>query len=442
MFGLVGEKLAHSYSQRIHALLGNPDYQLIPLDAPAFDNFIRRKQFSGINVTIPYKRDVLAYCDMLDPLVQRIGAANTVVNHNGQLHAYNTDYAGMDYALKSRGINPAGKSVLILGNGGTAATACALMQDIGARKIIIASRAGADIQNDKNIIYTDNHDNKTDNTDGKKMPLPLVINYNLACKCQDIEIIINTTPVGMYPQNGEQAIELAVFPRLKAVMDTIYNPLKTALLQQAEHLGVPCVNGLGMLVAQAVATEKLFALPLPGANVIQNTMHKVMENCCNIVLVGMPGVGKTYLGSRLAERLGRTFQDIDSMVEREAGRTISALFKEKGEAHFRDLEEKAAKQAGKASGTVIAAGGGTTLRDANLQALRQNGVLVYLKQPLEALQISSKRPLASSREALNRLAEQRLPHYEAVADVVVDIPQNVEDALIHIETAFKKCIVT
>lgn len=432
-YGLLGAKLDHSYSQVIHGLLGNQDYQLCPLTPAAFDQLMRERRFCGVNITIPFKRRVLAYCDVLDDIVRRTGAVNTVMNVSNKLVAYNTDYAGMAYALERRGILPAGKTVMILGNGGTAATARALMQDLGAKQIMIVSRS-----NKSEILNAESQVDKTCKRYIRtKMDIdtPIVLTYKQVAERHDVQLIINTTPVGMYPENGKEPIALDAFPHLEAVMDAIYNPLKTMLLQEAEQRDVVAENGLRMLVAQAAMSAQRFGLLDNGVELVPGVWRKLMEKCCNIVLVGMPGAGKSTLGKALAQRIHRPFWDIDSMVERSAGTSIEAVFAEKGEAYFRALEVEAAAEAGRQNGAVIATGGGTVLNDENVRTLKQNGIIVYLRRPLETLEISPKRPLARDRTALSRLADTRLPRYEAVADVVVDALQDTEKTLRRIEQA-------
>lgn len=413
-YGLIGENLGHSHSARIHGLLGGYPYSLMPLAPPQLDAFMRRRAFSGINVTIPYKQQVLPYCDVLDERVQRIGAANTIVNRAGRLCAYNTDYDGLRLSLHHKGIALAGQTLLILGSGGSSQMLQALAQDEGAQRIMVASRT----------------------------PNAHQCTYAQALARHDVTLIVNTTPVGTYPHSGASPINISGFPQLKAVVDLIYNPLKTALLLQAEHLGIPTMNGLEMLVIQAACAAGHFTgKPVPAARV-RAVYRSLLQEQSNIVLIGMPGAGKSSLGKQLACRLGRPFVDMDAAIEAAQGRSIEAIFDGEGEAAFRALESAEAKRVGQLAGHIIATGGGTVLCRKNIDALRQNGVMVYIRRPLNSIGLAPGRPLAKTRQDLHHLAQQRLPLYEASADIILDYIPDEAQMLGAIEAAFEKHIET
>ena len=409
-YGLLGEKLGHSFSPQIHAKLGNSDYGLFAVPKEALDAFMTRREFSGINVTIPYKKAVIPYLSEISERARKIGSVNTIVKRgDGSLSGDNTDYAGLLYAAGKAGISFSGKKVLILGSGGTSLTAQAAAQDHGAREVVVVSRNG-------NVTYND------------------------LSQHADAEIIVNTTPVGMYPNNGEQLISLSAFPHCCGVIDVIYNPFCTALLQEAEARGIPHTNGLPMLVAQAKYASDLFfagqqpkvsqgstltgaadgafgaaALFTPEAEIDRITAELYGE-LSNVVLIGMPSSGKSCIGRLLSERLGKSFIDLDQMIEARFQKRIPEIFAAEGEAGFREKEALCAKEAGKERGAVIAAGGGTVLREENVRALRQNGSMVFIERELSALSTEG-RPLSKDAETLRRMYEVRLPIYQRCADI-------------------------
>ncbi len=400
-YGLVGETLAHSYSKHIHASLAGYSYELVELPPDALDIFLQKKEFKGINVTIPYKQRVMAFCDEIDPMAREIGAVNTVVNRGGKLTGYNTDWLGFCAMVRHSGVPVAGKTALLLGNGASTKTVTAALQKLGVGQVLVASRTAA----------------------------PGLLRYEEAAARADMEILVNCSPAGMYPHNGVSLIDPGVFPRLAAVFDLVYNPFKTKLLLDAEQCGVPAVNGLFMLVAQAKAAAELFLDTAIPEEKVAEICRKMVRKRCNISLIGMPGSGKTSLGQALAQRLGKRFVDLDAEIEREAGKSIPQLFAAEGEAAFRDRESRAAVAAGKESGQVLSTGGGIVLRGENIAALRQNGPVLFIDCPVELLAISDGRPLAKCREDLARLERERLPLYRAAADGTVayhkDFAQNV-----------------
>ena len=386
-YGLVGEKLSHSFSGQIHSMLGDYLYELISVDKIGFDEFIKKRDFGGLNITIPYKQRIIPLCDTLSENALRIGAVNTVVNKNGKLFGYNTDYLGFNYMLKEKGIELSGKKVLILGSGGTSLTATACAQDAGAREIVVVSRNGEN-------------------------------NYKNISKHFDSEIIINTTPVGMFPDDSESPVKLSCFTGCCGVVDVIYNPLKTALLLQAEELGINYSNGLLMLVAQAkYACELFFDIYIDDKKIIQ-IYKKLLSQLSNIVLIGMPSCGKSSIGKEIATSLNRPFIDTDILVEQNAGMTIPEIFEKYGESEFRQLEALAVKSAGAKNGVIIASGGGAILRKDACNSLRKNGKIVFIKRDIELLSTKG-RPLSKNTEAIKALYNQRLPIYEKCSDISI-----------------------
>lgn len=387
IYGLLGRKLGHSWSVPIHRRLGCEDYRLIELEPGDLASFLRREDIGGLNVTIPYKRDVMPYCDELDPAAREIGSVNTLVRRDGKLYGYNTDIDGFLYMLKRADISLEGKKTVILGSGGASLTAQAAARRQGAREIVVISRSGPD-------------------------------NYeNLAERHGDAEVLVNTTPAGMWPQMDAAAVDLTALPHLEAAADVIYNPGRTKLLLQAEALGLRWAGGLPMLVAQAVrAEERFFGRPIPPERT-ESITAELWRQQTNLVLVGMPGSGKTTVGRLLAERTGKPFLDLDSEIVKRAGKSIPDIFAQAGEASFRDLESKVLAEVCAGSGQVIATGGGSVLRRENRQALRQTGRVYFLQRDLGQLPTDG-RPL-SQKGRLEEMYQARLPWYQAAADVTI-----------------------
>ena len=400
--GLIGAHLAHSYSPEIHQALADYDYRLIELTEAELSPFLRGKDFDGLNVTIPYKEAVIPFLDALSPIAARLGAVNTIVKDaNGNLTGHNTDYEGLMALLQQNGIAFNGKKVLILGSGGAAKAALAVASDMGGLPVMI-SRRGEN-------------------------------NYQNLAKHADAAVIINATPVGMYPNNGEAPLSLAVFEGLEAVVDLIYNPLRTTLLQEAESRGIKAVNGLYMLVAQAAAACALFTGKAPDKTTVQGITDKITASAENIILIGMPGCGKTTLGKRLAKELDRTFVDADEELIKEAGMAIPDIFQSEGEAGFRARESRVLQRLGKARGLVLATGGGAVTRSENYAPLHQNGRILFLDTPPKGLSTEG-RPLSAAKTP-QALYEARLPLYRAFADITVPITRNVEENLTLIKEA-------
>ncbi|MDE6028844.1 MAG: hypothetical protein K2F90_00805 [Clostridiales bacterium] len=386
-YGLIGEKLTHSFSAAIHKRFGY-DYELKEVRPSELAVFMADPPYKGFNVTIPYKQAVTAYLDEVDPSAAEIGAVNTVVVKKGKRYGYNTDFAGMKFALDAYGIFPAGKDVLILGSGGTAHTALALMNSLGAKRVRIVSRTGA-------------------------------INYeNLPIEGKSAQIIINTTPVGMFPDNDGCPVDLDNFPQLQGVFDAVYNPLTTRLVARAKARGIPAGNGLIMLVAQAKFARDLF-LGEPCDDGVIYDIHKDIETeKRNIVLVGMSGCGKTTIGKLLAARLGKSFVDTDEQMVSAFGKPIAQTFAEDGEAAFRAAEQGVVKELSAQNGLVIATGGGAPLAAVSRERLRQNAVTVYITRAAQSLDRTG-RPLAVSEQRVKDMLIERDPVYRATADFTV-----------------------
>ena len=386
-YGLLGERLGHSFSPQIHRDLAGYDYQLLPTPPEAVEDLFARRAFQGLNVTIPYKRTVMPLCDEIDPRAAAIGAVNTVVNQNGRLTGYNTDIDGFLYMARRAGVDMAGKKVVILGSGGTSRTARAAAGELGAREIVTVSRHGED-------------------------------NYQNLSRHADAQVLVNTTPVGMYPNWGQSPVSLESFPALEGVLDVVYNPLRTALLLQAEERGLPCSCGLPMLVAQAKRAAELFT----GQNIddsrAEAVLHGLRGQLTSIVLIGMPGCGKTTVGRALAEKLGRTFVDLDEEIVRRAGTSIPEIFAREGEAGFRERESALVREFGERTGLVVSTGGGVVTRRENYIPLKQNGLLLHLRRDPAALPTDG-RPL-SQATAPEELWRRRAPLYAAFADGEID----------------------
>ena len=404
-YGLLGERLGHSFSPQIHRDLAGYDYQLLPTPPEAVEDLFARRAFQGLNVTIPYKRTVMPLCDEIDPRAAAIGAVNTVVNQNGRLTGYNTDIDGFLYMARRAGVDMAGKKVVILGSGGTSRTARAAAGELGAREIVTVSRRGED-------------------------------NYQNLSRHADAQVLVNTTPVGMYPNWGQSPVSLESFPALEGVLDVVYNPLRTALLLQAEERGLPCSCGLPMLVAQAKRAAELFT----GQNIddsrTEAVLHGLREQFTSIVLIGMPGCGKTTVGRTLAGKLGRTFVDLDEEIVRRAGMSIPEIFAREGEAGFRERESALVREFGERTGLVVSTGGGVVTRRENYIPLKQNGLLLHLRRDPAALPTDG-RPL-SQATAPEELWRRRAPLYAAFADGEIDNNGTLAGTLEQIEKEMTK----
>lgn len=397
--GLLGRKLSHSYSPQIHSAFGTYDYQLFEVEPEDLNMFFASRSFQGINVTIPYKKSVISYCDNLTPQAERLGAVNTIVrNSDGTLLGHNTDYYGFLSMLKRTALTVADKKVLVLGSGGAGATIYCVLQDLGANPILI-SRSG------------DNH-------------------YGNLHRHKDAAVIVNATPVGMYPNNGQSPIDLTLFPQLEGVLDVIYNPSRTQLLMDAQRMGIKTENGLHMLVAQAKESSEWFTGHSLNEGVIDSIRNQLQHQMENIVLVGMPGSGKSTVGKLLAQKVGKRFVDADEEIIKYAGCTIPVIFATQKEDGFRKIETHVLSELGRQSGLVIATGGGCVTRQENYSALHQNGKIVWLKRDIRQL-ATDGRPLSQSG-SLEAMYKAREPLYRRFSDISVTnehTPMDTADAI-------------
>lgn len=394
--GLLGRKLGHSYSPQIHSYLGAYSYDLFEVEPDEVGHFLKTGDFTGLNVTMPYKKTVIPYLDELSPRAKQLGVVNTIVRRkDGSLFGHNTDYFGFASLLKRSKLDVADKKVLVLGSGGASHTAAAVLKEQGAR-VVIVSRSGEN-------------------------------NYDNLHLHADARVIVNTTPVGMYPSTGLSPVDLRAFPRLEGVLDVVYNPARTQILLDAEKLGLPGENGLWMLVAQAKEAAEYFTGAPIDDGVIAAIHRKLSVQMENIVLIGMPGCGKTTVGAALARSLGRALLDADEEICRLAGCSIPEVFAKEGEPGFRRWETQVLSQLGKQSGLVIATGGGCVTREQNYPLLHQNGQLFWLKRDIRKLPTEG-RPLSQSSD-LSQLYQQRAPMYTRFADHVVSNDGSPEDAV-------------
>ena len=391
-YGCIGEVLKHSFSSQIHNALGY-DYKLVELKRDEVGPFMEEADFLAINVTIPYKETVIPYLDEIDEAARLIGAVNTVVKRDGKLFGYNTDFFGLSALALRIGIDFKDKKVLILGTGGTSKTSYAVAKHFGAREIVRASRDGKESA----VLYSD------------------VYKYHT-----DADIIINTTPVGMYPKCDACPIDIDRFPSLSGVIDAIYNPNETKLIRAAKRRGIPAEGGLYMLVAQAVLASEHFRGFKFDESVLDDVFEDIRRRNKNIVLIGMPASGKSTVGGLIADKLGRRFIDTDALIVSACGIDIPEIFSRFGEEYFRDRESEAVANAARETGVVIATGGGAILREENLEALRQNGTLYFIDRPLSALIPTDDRPLSSTKEAIEKRYRERYSIYSSACDVIIE----------------------
>lgn len=405
-YGLIGEKLGHSYSQMIHARLADYRYELKEVAPERLDAFIEARNFRGLNVTIPYKQAVMKHCAELSPEAMEVGSVNTlIVRPDGSLFGHNTDIDGFIYMLRRGEIDPAGAKTVILGSGGTSLTARAALTRLGAREIVTVSRKGPV---DYAALYAEH---------------------------ADAEILVNATPVGMYPKNGASPVELDRLPKVRGVADVIYNPEKTALILAAQAKGIPAVLGLSMLVAQAREAAELFAGHAIPAGRVEDIVSEIGAQTLNLILIGMPGCGKSTLGQAVAAALQREFVDCDAEIVRRAGKSIPEIFAQDGEGAFRALESGVLADVCRGHGLVISTGGGAVLRAENRDAMRQNGRVCLIRRAL-ALLPRDGRPLSASEDAVARLWEARRAAYETAADFPVENDGTVEEAAEKIREGF------
>lgn len=392
-YGLIGERLLHSFSKEVHGMLADYEYNLCEIAKDELDGFMTRRNFKAINVTIPYKEAVIPYLSYISEEAKRIGSVNTIVNRGGSLYGYNTDFFGMKSQIDKMRLSLKGKKTVILGTGGTSKTAFAVAESLGADPIIKVSRSVKDGAISYEELYRDHTDAK---------------------------ILINTTPVGMYPDNYSSPIDIDPFKELEGVVDAIYNPIRTKLVVEALERGIVAEGGLYMLVAQAVYASEIFLEAKYTVERLTKIYKKIRRRKENIVLIGMPASGKSTLANLLSKDLSRPVMDTDAMIVSSRKKSISNIFSEEGEDTFRDYETEEIANVSLLNNSVIATGGGAILRKENVRMLKQNGVLFFINRPYEKLLPTVDRPLASSKEAIKKRYEERYPMYLDAADVVID----------------------
>ena len=397
-FGLLGRTLGHSFSPRIHSALGNTNYELFEREPSQLQEFFADPELQGINITIPYKANALEACDVVDPRAERIGCVNTMVRKDGKWHGYNTDYDGFVFTLQHAGIDVAGKECIILGDGASSATVHVALEDLGAKNIVHLSRKTAPFYGDTPNYY------------------------------ETAQIIINCTPIGMYPHNPANLIDITQFSKLEGVVDLIYNPRRTILLLQAEMMEIPHCDGLPFLVTQGVEAANHFQGKSFGTKEIEQILRDMRREKENIILIGMPGVGKTTVGKALGEEMGRTCIDVDHELEKEIG-DISTYITEQGEPAFREKEAEMIAKLGTQTGLVISTGGGCVTVPKNYAHLRQNGRIYQLTQPIENLSTSGRVLSSGGIERLRELEEIRTPMYESFAQSIVEHHRNTPETV-------------
>lgn len=401
-YGLIGEKLSHSFSKEIHEALADYTYEIRELAPEEVAPFLEAREFEGINVTIPYKEKVIPYLDHISDAAKKIGAVNTIKNVGGKLYGDNTDFYGMREMIIGANIEVEGKKALILGTGGTSKTAKAVLSDLGASEIITVSRK----ESSETVTYE------------KAYALH-----------RDADIILNTTPVGMYPNTDAVPIDIKNFPDLCGVIDAVYNPLRTRLILDAEAEAIPAVGGLMMLILQAARASGIFLGCETDEKKVVATVRSIFEAKENIVLIGMPGCGKTTLGRLLSDMTGRRLIDTDEVILEMTGRHPAEIIRKDGDREFRRIETEAVKEVSKMSGIIIATGGGVVTRKENIPYLRQNGRIIYLHCIPSDLAVTPDRPLSSSRSVIKAMYEVRHPLYLEAADAVVEVSHKTSPEL-------------
>lgn len=413
-YGLIGEHLSHSYSKEIHEQIADYAYELKELAPSELEEFFRRKEFNAINVTIPYKQTVIPFLYETDAQAKEIGAVNTVVNRGGKLYGYNTDFLGMKALIGRLGICLKDRKVLILGTGGTSKTAHAVAESLGAGEILHVSRSSASKENAQLSVPE-----KKETEDENKTFV--CVSYEEAKALHaDAQVIINTTPAGMFPKEEGCPLDISAFLKLEGVIDAVYNPLRTNLVLDAREKGVPAEGGLFMLSAQAVYACGHFLGREAEASEIEKAFRNVRNRKRNLVLIGMPSCGKTTVGAKLKELLGMEVIDTDAEIVKKIGMEIAEYAAQNGETAFRDAESEAVRAASAETGKIIATGGGAILRKENVRALKRNGILVFIDRPLKLLEATPDRPFSSDPEALAKRYEERYGIYSSVCDVRVD----------------------
>ena len=408
-YGLIGEKLGHSFSKIIHSELTDYDYELKEVAKDELDSFMRKADFKAINVTIPYKQDVIPYLSEIDETAKAIGAVNTIVNKNGKLYGYNTDFLGLKSLIENAKITIKNKKVIILGSGGTSKTAFAVAKNMGAKEVYRVSRRGGNGL----ITYAEAENSHN-----------------------DAEVIINTTPCGMYPNIGEAAIGIDKFAKLEGVVDAIYNPLNAFLVTSAKEKGISATGGLYMLVAQAVFAAEKFTDSIIDKSEIDRIYNKIFNQKRNLVLIGMPSCGKTTIGKAIAEQLGKEFIDSDDEIVKKQGMPIPEIFGKFGEKYFRNIETEVIAELSLKQSSVIATGGGAVLNKRNVDLLKENGLVIFLDRPLEKLITTDDRPLSSNRELLTKRYNERYDIYCSLADIIVNSDCDLEENIGRVKEVF------
>ncbi len=411
LYGCIGEKLGHSFSKEIHNMIGSYVYELKEIARDDLDAFMRQGDFLGINVTIPYKEKVIPHLACIDESAKAIGAVNTVVNRGGKLYGYNTDFYGMEQLIRHAGISVKGKKVAILGTGGTSKTARAVASHLGAKTVLVVSRT----KSEGTVLYD-----------------------TLYQRHRDTEIIINTTPVGMYPHSDSAPLDISLFKKLSGVIDAVYNPLNTCLICAAKERGIPAEGGLYMLVAQAVRASEIFLCKQYDSTLLDGIYKKILTQKKNVVLIGMPASGKTTVGRLVAEKLGRGFTDTDDLITVTSGEPISRIFEKYGEKEFRRRECEQIKNASVSVGNVIATGGGAVLNKINVNNLSQNGHIFFLDRSPELLIPTDDRPLGSTKEAILKRYKERYDIYCASCHTRIEADGDVETVAQRIIEEFYK----
>lgn len=420
-YGLIGDHLGHSFSKQIQTRIAeienvkDYDYQLVELDKEEFKEFMEKKDFKGINVTIPYKKDVIPYLDEMDESAKAIGAVNTIINVDGKLKGYNTDFGGFLYMVKAHNVHMEGKKVLIIGNGGACAAVKAVCKHENAKDIVIVSRSANRGAIGYDEMYTSH---------------------------LDADIVVNTSPVGMFPNIVNAPIDVSWFHKLECVLDVVYNPILTRLCFEAQEADIKRVIGLEMLIAQAKYTFEIIENMSFDDSIIDEIKKEMLKDRCNIVLIGMPSAGKTTIGKMLEEKLGKEFFDLDDMIIAKAGKSIPEIFQESGEAGFRAIETEVAIEASKMNNKIIATGGGVVKHKVNMDFLRLNGITIFIDRDIDKL-ISSdpNRPLSSSKQALQQMYKERYPLYQKYAAYIAVNNANIEETVDDIVNAYHSILI-
>lgn len=407
-YGLIGEHLTHSFSKEIHEKINSYTYDLCEVSKDEFASFMEKRDFKAINVTIPYKEKVIPYLESIDDAAKLIGAVNTIVNRDGKLYGYNTDFLGLKNLVLINDIDVCNKKVIILGTGGTSKTAHAVMKDLNASEIHFVSRKSSETA----CSYEDCY--KIHN---------------------DAQIIINTTPCGMYPNCDDSILDIKKFPSCEAVIDVIYNPLKTSIIRDALSLGIKAVNGLYMLVAQAVYASSIFINESYDELVIKEIYNEIKSQKQNIVLIGMPSSGKSTIGKKLSEILGKKLVDTDNEIEKIIQMPISNFLTKENENEFRDIEENVIKEVSVKNNLIISTGGGIIKRNKNIWRLKASGIVIFIDRPLNLLEVTNTRPLSNNKLDLEKLYKERYEFYNSLCDIKID---NDKDINVVIDSILKE----